>query len=206
MIVNLLFLNKHGLILIEQPVEIKSAASYPGAMLSTSALGCWVKANGRAVEHNAGTIDRIKLVGQTSVSSPFQELACAQYVALTAIKVGGPANYPGPGLGWSMNFMPLLASWCVPAHLLWLQAGGPLAQPAPVIGRMGVWPKAQSATQTSAEIRDAFLRAVFAPEDRCPETQRNTRYITPRAQRTDICPCGVHHGVCGMHSDWLEVD
>jgi hypothetical protein len=212
-IARLLFRDANGYVLLEQQVEIKSAASYPikfsrhGPKLTgPSQLGCWVKAIGRAHENRAGTMHWIELESQVPNASDPSQYAAAMIVArflhqdLTSINCAWPAAYPGPGLGWSMNFMPIHAGWCIPAYLPWLKAGATLGTPT-VVASIG-----QYGGPTSAQQRDAFLRAVFAPDTVDPPTRRSTVYLTPRSQRTEICPCGSHYSVCNMHADWLTVD
>lgn len=209
-IARLNFKDARGQMLLSQEVEIKSAASYPvkfsrhgPTLTGPSQLGCWVKAIGRANENRAGIMHWIELESQVpNASDPSQYAASMMVVAkflhqdLTSINCAGPAAYPGPGLGWSMNYMPIHAGWCVPADLPWLQAGATL----------GVASMGQYGGPTSAQQRDAFLRAVFAPDAVDPPTRRSTVYLTPRSQRTEICPCGSHYSACNIHADWLTVD
>lgn len=228
MTAKLRFRDVNGHVLLEQNVEIKSVASYPvpykrhGPKLAGPAdLGCWVKAIGAANENKAGTMYSIEL--ESHVPNPYDPYKWATnpcvvakwlHQDLAVINCAGPAAYPGPGLGWTMNFMPIRAAWCIPANLPWLQAGGGLAgagAPATFVGSArsvlhGSISTGQGIGPTTAQQRDAFLRAVFAPDTVAPPTVRSTKYITPRAQRTPECPCGVHYSGCNLHDDWLEVD
>jgi hypothetical protein len=175
--------------LLSQDVIIHSNTSYPVAyrrhgpkLTGPSQLGCWVKAVGKPHEFKAGTMNWIVLMAQQP--SGWEVMAKWLYLDLAAINCAGTPVYPGPGLGWSMNFMPILAGWCVPRHLQWLQAGGVPVPPQ----------------------RAAFLRAVFCGDEQPPPTVRATKYITPRDLRTEWCPCGIHYSTCNMHPDWLQVD
>jgi hypothetical protein len=68
------------------------------------------------------------------------------------------------------------------------------------VGLLGgaVWTAGSSFYVHCLPILDSWLAA--------PETLRAPtagKYRTPMAQRTEICPCGGHHTVCGYHDDWL---
>jgi hypothetical protein len=181
----LLFRDKKQVTLVEQPVEMKNASSYPIPLkrhnLVAGQLLLWVKAQGAAIERLDGDIHEVLFYAPPPNRGVTQCLGHWLYSDLVLINCAGSAKF-AKGMGWSMNFMPIRTDWVPQMFHPWFT------------GAVGL----PTAPVSSAEI--------LGPGDVVPPTVRATRYITPRAQRTAICPCGVHHSQCNLHGDWLTVD